>query len=163
MRARGWFFTQVATFPYNPAGTVLGQATPDSCVAACCRMLLADHGLTQPEAFLRTALQVKQGAYLSDLPPVLAQFGLPLTMVYRSELTLAELRAAVNRAPAIVFVKSAVYGGHALIVDEINVRVSVRDPLPLGHGRAYRVPLTAFTDAWLRADTQCGQAVVVEE
>lgn len=160
MRARGGFYNQVETFPSTPTGIVLGQGTQDSCVAACCRMLLDDYYIVQPEAFLREALKIDQGAYLSELPAVLGQFGLPLAMAYRNDLTIEELAAVVERAPAVVFVRSAASAGHALVVDELGELISIRDPLPQGRGSAYRIRRAVFELAWLRAASGRGQAVI---
>lgn len=163
MRAKGWFFNQTKIFPYAPTGVVWGQGTQDSCVAACCRMLLEDHGQSQPEAFLRTALRVDQGAYLSELPTVFRHFGLPITMVYRNKLTFEELRAAIHYGPAVVFVRAKNAEGHALIVDSVDDLIGIRDPLPQGKGKAYRITKDDFKAAWLRPHSRLGQAVIVEE
>jgi hypothetical protein len=70
-RARGWFFAAAETLPYEPRGAVIGQARPDSCVAACCRMLLNDAGIEVPEAFIRAALRIDQESGLGRAVVVL--------------------------------------------------------------------------------------------
>jgi hypothetical protein len=162
-RARGWFFADVATWPYQPRGILFGQARPDSCVAACCRMLLEDAGIEQPEAFIRAALKINEGAFLSQVPDTLKTFGLSTTYEYRRDLTIDELRDAVKDYPAMVYVaRPGEVFGHALVVDEVNVDgVRLRDPLPINLGRAYRVALDDFLPLWRAAQTGFGRAVIV--
>lgn len=162
-RARGWFFAEYDILPYRPRGVVLGQSNADSCVAACCQMLLADSGIEQPEAYLRTALRVDFGAYLSGLPAVLEEFGLPVKYEYRNDLTYADLQDAVQRGAAVVFVSRLERdAGHALLVDDIkDGLVSLRDPLPENLGKAYRIWQDDFWAVWLRAKTARGMAAIV--
>lgn len=162
MRARGWFFMQARIFAYAPSGVVFGQGAQDSCVAACCRMLLHDYGIEQAEAYLREALNLDEGSYLSQVPATLQTFGLAQEFVYRNDLTLDELKLAVQRDTALAFVKRAQdMAGHALLVDEITTnRVALRDPLPLGMGRTYRVPVSDFVRVWLRPTDSLGRAVI---
>lgn len=163
-KARGWFFAAFDTYPYFPSGAVFGQYKQDSCVAACCRMLLADQGIDWPEADLRTALRVDGGAYLSRLPQVLNRCGLPIAHQYRQDLTVDDLRQAVQNGSAVVFVfRLKEQAGHALLLDEINEDgVCIRDPLPEAEGRAYQVALADFLQFWLDP-TGRGRAVIVME
>lgn len=162
-RARGWFFAEVETRPYQAWGDVFGQARPDSCVATCCRMLLADVGIEQPEAFIRDALKINEGAFLSLVPATLRAFGLHTYYEYRRDLTWEHLRDAINEGSAIVYVaKPGEVFGHALVVDEITADdVGLRDPLPINLGRAYRVARADFLSLWLDPQTGFGRAVIV--
>lgn len=164
-KAHGWFFTTVEIFPYEPRGVVLGQSRADSCVAACCRMLLQDHGIEIAEAFISHELELNEGAFVSRLPEILRSFGLDRHYVYRHDLTFDELKAAVERGTAVVFVKmSGALDGHALVVEDITDNlIAVRDPLPEGEGKAYRAHLADFLRFWIRPKTGRGQAVIVIE
>jgi ABC-type bacteriocin/lantibiotic exporter with double-glycine peptidase domain len=163
--ARGGIFAAETLAPYTPKGTVLGQLTPDSCVAGICRMLLQDMVRDVPEAHLRVALQTdRAGTDLHNLPAVLKQFRLPLHYTVQEALTLEALAKAVGNGPAIVTVKVGRGGDlHAVIVAEIGEEwVAVRDPLPEGRGSAYRVRLDAFLRAWFYQRRGRGFAVVIE-
>jgi ABC-type bacteriocin/lantibiotic exporter with double-glycine peptidase domain len=163
MKAKGWFFSDVETWPYEARGVVIGQGRADSCVAACCRMLLSDHGIEQPEAFIRAALKLEEGAFLSDAPRVLAEFGLNVSYQYRRDLTVDGLKKAVAEAAVIAYVsKPGQRAGHAVLIEEITDQaVAVCDPLPEGEGRAYRLSLTDFLSCWLTLETGLGCAVVM--
>ena len=168
-RAKG-FFAAFETGGYLPAGCLLGQETPDSCAAACCRMLLVDY-LTNAsgnyefaESFLRDALKTSlKGTSLTIIADVLDDLGMPLRYVYREKLSLTELLRAVQRAPAVSFIKAENDDDyHAVLVDRItDEAVYLRDPLPTGRGTAYRIALSLFLTYWLTPGTQCGHAVAV--
>ncbi|MEK7830668.1 MAG: hypothetical protein AAB401_06245 [Acidobacteriota bacterium] len=162
-KARGeGFFAKTETHAYQSPGSVIGQFYDDSCVAACCRMLLCDDAGDVAEAVLRSALQTEQGAYLSAVPAVLWRFRLP-GYVYRSRLALVELQTATEQRPALVTVKHRFddVDTHALLVDRITSQsVFLRDPLPEGIGSAYCVSLETFLNVWLR-DSGTGRAVIV--
>lgn len=104
MKAKGWFFSDVETWPYEAHGVAIGQGRADSCVAACCRMLLSDHGIEQPEAFIRASLKLDEGAFLSEAPRVLSEFGVNVPYRYHCDLTLDDLKKAVGEAPDIAYV-----------------------------------------------------------
>lgn len=162
-KARGeGFFAKTETQNYQTPGSVIGQFYDDSCVAACCRMLLFDTVGDIAEATLRAALQTEQGAYLSAAPAVLWRFRLP-GYVYRPTLTLDELQTATLQRPALVTVKHQLedIDSHSLVIDRINAQaVFIRDPLPEGAGSAYSVAVETFLNVWLRED-ETGRAVVV--
>jgi hypothetical protein len=162
-RARGYFFASVPTFPYRPRGVVFGQNRPDSCVAACCRMLLHDQGIEIAESYIRDALQINSGSYVSQIPETLQAFELAIQYQYRNNLTIAGLTDAVKYGVAAAFVKTPnALDGHALLVDEIrDGLVAVRDPLPEGEGRAYKVSVSNFLKFWIAPQTGLGQATVV--
>lgn len=160
--ARGWFFAAQETFPYTPAGVVYGQRTPDSCVAACARMLLHDAGLQIPEIHLRELLRVsRRGAYLSDLPATLRTAGLKQQAVYQARLPLAKLQDSLQRGPVAVFVARGGFA-HVLLLDGLDADfASLRDPLPEGEGRAYKVKLQDFLAVWARGKKGTGAAVIM--
>ncbi len=141
----------------------MGQGRADSCVAACCRMLLSDHGIEQPEAFIRTALKLEEGAFLSEAPRVLSEFGLKVPYRYCRDLATGDLEKVVGIATVVAYVsKPGQKIGHAVLIDELSSQVvAVRDPLPEGVGRAYRLSLTDFLPYWLALKTGLGRAVVV--
>ncbi len=162
-RARGWFFAEYDILPYRPHGVVLGQGNADSCVAACCRMLLADYDIEAPEAYLRDALEVNGGAWLSKVPAALAAFGISPSYQYRNDLLLDDLREAVQWGTAIAYLaRPDSRAGHAILVEAIEEEfLAVRDPLPENLGKAYRVRLADFERLWLRPSTGRGIAVVM--
>lgn len=157
-------FASAKTYPYQPKGSVEGQRTDHSCIAASCRMLLQDHGKDVVELHLREALKTDElGALISDAPPVLQQFGLPRPYTYRDDLAMADLQEATKRGAAIVFLKVPKLGAHALLVDGIgDDLVLIRDSLPIGRGAAYKVSAKDFQKAWLHKKTGLGRAAVVE-
>lgn len=126
-------------------------------------MLLVDAGIEQPEAFIRDALKSNEGAFLSLVPETLSAFGLPTKYEYRRDLTIEQLRAAINGHSAIVYVaKLGEIFGHALVADEITDDwIGLRDPLPINLGRAYGVALAEFLQLWLDPQTGFGRAVLV--
>ncbi len=164
-KARGeGFFAEWETLPYLPLGDLRGQFHDDSCLAACCRMLLADSVEDVAEARLRVALEMEGGAYLSAAPATMREFGLP-GYVYNAALLFPELGTALMKGPAIVAVKHHPddVDVHAVVIDRIAEEfVSLRDPLPEGTGSAYQVAVEQFLNVWLRAESGTGRAVVVE-
>ncbi|MGH9831867.1 MAG: hypothetical protein ACREBD_29220 [Blastocatellia bacterium] len=172
-RARGdGFFAAAETLPYWPRGVLLGQQTGDSCVAACCRMLLFDqfpelrNNYRYSESFFRTALGTDQeGSTISITPGVLQSFGLARTYVYRKDLVIEDLRNLVRLAPVIAIVEAGSVGRlHALVVDEISADlVAIRDPLVEIYGVAYKISLDSFLPHWLDLKTGCGSALTVLE
>ncbi len=171
MRARGeGFFAAVDTQPYQSHGILLGQETEYSCVAACCRMLLfdqvpgAENDYLVSESFLRTALQTNyRGSTVAQIPDVMRDHGSPLRYVYRKNLTIDDLQAAVEFFPAVALVSNREAGEyHAVIVDGVNDEsVWIRDPLPESTGSAYSLAQAIFLTAWINESTNCGYAVVV--
>lgn len=154
VRAQGeGFFARIDTRPYHPRGAVVGQVYHDSCVAACCRMLLRDQGRIVGETMIRAALMADdKGAYLSAAVTALSRLGAEVSYVYCPELDVPGLRAAVGRGPAIVFLKDDPQDdvGHVVIVDEFkDDYVCIRDPWPLASGAAYAVSLAGFERVWL--------------
>ncbi len=170
MRARGdGFFAVKETLPYQPRGVLLGQKSEDSCVAACCRMLLLDQSPDSiddhnfSESFLRAALKTdREGTIISRAPKVLREFGLAREYAYRRNLIIDELRKAVLFGSAIAIMRMVDDGeAHALIVEEISDEfVMIRDPLPETDGSAYRVSLDLFLSHWLKRKTGRGVAVI---
>lgn len=49
---------KIEKFPYgSPKSRVAGQSEPSSCIPACVKMILDDHGIEYPEAYLRSAME----------------------------------------------------------------------------------------------------------
>ena len=168
-KTKGGFFATRVTFPYLPEGVLYGQATEDSCVPACTRMLLhdllpdAEERIEYSESYLRIVFKTdRSGTRMKAVPAVLSQAGI-LDYVYRADLQLAELKLALQKASAIVRLSgSNLSEGHAVIVDAIeNDLVAIRDPLPSNAGSAYRIRLTDFLPAWIPAALSSGQALIM--
>lgn len=170
VRAKGdGYFVRAATKPYRPTGRLFGQIYDDSCVAACCRMLLDDEGQTLGEAMIRAALAANyEGAYLSVAATVLSKLSGIRGYVYQENLTLADLRSAASRGAVLVFLKEhpRTGFGHAVIVDGFSSEyVCIRDPWPPAFGATYQVKQSEFETAWLvwaADDGFTGRAVVLK-
>lgn len=169
-RARG-FFDFTDTILVQPHGSLLGQRTPDSCVPACCRMILCDYfpelenNPDFSEHHLRNLFQTnKKGSSIKNVPVLLYQLGLPLNYEYREGMTLAELRATLLAGVALVTVRKLPdVGAHAVLVEEItNDWITVRDPLPEQIGSAYRIQTETFLQAW-SDENDVTHAVVVSK
>lgn len=157
-RLRG-AFTIDEVFDYNNAPRVFGQAYDDSCVAACCKMLLDDEKIS--EARIRVLVKVVKGkgADLKDAPDALKKLDASANYRYEVKLSLDELRTATSKGPVMVSVKTPVIGDgfHAVIVDGLSDKmVLIRDPLPEWQGSAYQVTHATFRQAW------AGQAVIID-
>ncbi len=96
-KAKGWFFSHIETVATEPAGILIGQLHDDSCAAACVRMLAADEGIHQPEAYLRHLLKTDKGTFLSRIPATLSSLGLRKPYLYIRDLKLYELQKATTR------------------------------------------------------------------
>jgi hypothetical protein len=158
-RVRG-AFTIDDIFPYHDAPTVFGQAKPDSCVAACCKMLLNDESL--PESDIRVAVKVVrgEGADIRDIPEALIRLGASVSYRYEAKLSLDEFRAATEQGATVVSIKTLVtgHGIHAVMVDGFSGQmVLIRDPLPEWLGSAYKITTKTFTLAWT------GEAVILDQ
>lgn len=133
-------FPDEVTHPYEPKGEVYGQLEQNSCVAASCRMVLADHGIEQPESWLRTAADVdfNTGTAVSNAASTLNNFGLPY--IYEANLTLEGLQAATSGGrSAIVSLTLGPGSFHAVVVDGIEEGYAlIRDPLFKGLGQHTR-------------------------
>lgn len=167
-RAKGGFFANKATEPYQAQGQILGQSHPDSCVAAACRMLILDlrpelqDDIRFSESYLRDFLATdEEGALVRDIPGVLTEAGIE-SYEYRDDLTWRDLRKAVQWGPAIVRVFGATPDdGHVLIVEQIVMdSVAVRDSLPPNQGTAYWIHQKDFRAAWRSQKTGYGKAVI---
>jgi hypothetical protein len=128
MKARGYgFFAAFDTKPYEPRGVLLGQATDDSCGAACVRMLLLDespdiaddHRFS--ESFLRGALETTdKGSAIAGVPAVLQEMGSARPYVYRTDVTLDELRIATRLGAAIAILRTILpESGHVVLIEEV--------------------------------------------
>ena len=158
-RLRGAFMID-EVFDYDDAPTVFGQAYNDSCVAACCKMLLDDEGITAVESRIRIVVKVvkDKGADLQDAPEALKVLGASLRYCYEENFSLDELETATSIGSVMVSVKTPIIGSgsHAVIVDGLSRQmVLIRDPLPLGEGSAYKITLARFKQAWT------GEAVIL--
>jgi ABC-type bacteriocin/lantibiotic exporter with double-glycine peptidase domain len=168
-KAKGGFFATKATFPYVPRGVLYGQATEDSCVPACTRMLIHDllpeaqERIEYSESYLRIAFKTdRSGSSLKAIPTVLSQAGV-LHYVYRADLQIEELTSALQKASVIVRLSgNNLTEGHAVIVDAIeNDLVAIRDPLPRSSGSTYRIRLADFLPMWIPVTLSSGQAVIM--
>ena len=163
------FFVRAKTRLYQPAGSLLGQIYDDSCVAACCRMLLQDQVVTCSETVVRAALGGEIGGVeISAAAQALEELGGLKRYVYRSEMSLEDLQQAAAIGTVLAFIKSDPRSrlGHAVLVDSIKDGwVIIRDPWPLDFGSSYQVSLADFTAAWLLEPSTAGftgRAVIVE-
>ncbi len=158
IRLRGAFRID-EVFNYDEAPMVFGQGTPDSCVAACCKMLLNNEDI--PEAYLRIAVNVvkNEGADLKDAQDALKLFDSSVRYGYKEQLSFNELKVAIEKGSAMVSIRTAIigHGVHAVVVDGFESQmVLIRDPLPELLGSAYKISLDTFRQAWT------GKAVILD-
>ena len=146
------FFAESEQMPYTSSRKVIAQINADACVAACARMILADHGIDAPESYLAAALEISDGALLSQMPRVLKDFGLRQSFEWRADLSFADLSEALRRGSAVVTLRRArAKFGHALVAYDIfDDEVRLPDPLPKGLGKSYAVSLEKFSEVFLR-------------
>jgi ABC-type bacteriocin/lantibiotic exporter with double-glycine peptidase domain len=125
------------------------QETPDSCVPACLRMVLAGFGMEIAEAELR---ELCDGTFegTSALQAVDAARAPGFTQTSKHTLTLTELEAVVSQGQTpIVFVEmepiNGIYQVHALVVTNVTpFSVQVLDP---ASGERI-IPRQVFQVAW---------------
>lgn len=170
MKAGGeGFFAAVDTHPYQPRGVLIGQATDDSCVPACVRMLLLDEfphladDYRLSESCLRNALETtSKGSSVAGVPAVLREMGMARPYIFRADLTLPELRRTAAGGTVMAVLRTIFpQAAHVVLVEEVTeTGVAVRDPLPLGQGSAYTVALSEFMAAWASALSDLGCAVI---
>jgi len=173
MKASGdGFFAGIDTRSYAPRGVLLGQAADDSCVPACVRMLLLDEAPERiddyqfSESFLRARLETtSKGSVVSSIPFVLQDMGVIQPYIFRTDMTLDDLRRSVQSGYAIVVLRTDFPKTvHVMLIEELtDEMVAVRDPLPMGQGSSYMVELAAFLSAWEVGGSNTGCAVVVLE
>ena len=143
-------FPGVSKGTYNPSGSVLGQATGDSCAAGCTRMAAVPD---VPEFYIRDAIgtQANQGTNLANIPSGLKDLGYKGNASYTANATVdtvAQQTASGNAV--IVNVKTPGGDVHAIVVDSIsNGTAYIRDPLPMpgavgSGGSAYSIPASAL-------------------
>jgi ABC-type bacteriocin/lantibiotic exporter with double-glycine peptidase domain len=131
------------------------QETPDSCLPACLRMVLATRGLRFPERQLRRLCNCRPmiGTVSTDVVRAAQQLGCVDSVEDRS-LSLMDLRDAVREGCyPIVGVNlrrlRGIWSPHAQVVVEItSTQVRIHDPLL---GRLRLASLT-FEGAWADAD-----------
>lgn len=162
-RAKGFFFTDEENFPYEPAGASIGQTQDYSCVAASTRMILSDNDIDLPEAFLRNALETNEtGTALSKTVKLLNDEIKSGQYIFNRKTDFETLRASVEKGSAIVNVRRESLV-HSLIVDKIeDDMVFLRDPLPVGKGKAYAVSVQTFQKRWLISGKNHGLAVIIK-
>lgn len=153
-------FTIDEEYAYDNHPILFGQFTADSCVAACCKMLLEDEHI--PEAKIRVFVKVikDEGADIEDAPDALKRLDPSVSYTYHKKLSLDELRAATEKGPVMISIQTSIigHGYHAVIVDGFEGQlVLIRDPLPELEGSAYKITLETFKRAWR------GKAVILDQ
>jgi hypothetical protein len=160
-RAKGYFFITEKIFDYTPAGKLSGQSSDYSCVAGAARMILRDNGIDLPEAYLRAELKTtKEGTPLSHVAGVLTE-EIGNKYVFRGKMKFDDLKSALEKGSAIVNVRA---GGlvHSVVIDKIeDGKVNLRDPLPVGIGKAYAVTEETFTRYWQISEKKYGIGVIM--
>lgn len=147
-QVQGGGFPEGQRLPYDPPGEVFEQNYDGSCLAACCKMVLSDDGIVQPEAYIRTAADVdaQQGGYLSNAPDALDALGSPNSYTYETDMTLNQLEDATAGGKSAIVSMNLPQGGlHAIVVDGVeDGMVLIRDPA----GEAYKVTIEDFLKLW---------------
>jgi hypothetical protein len=127
-------------------------------------MRLNDIGVKLPESYISSALETQGGAYLSKAPEILFEFGFPIKLVWKNNLSFPEFKELSAQHQAIVAVKQrGASFGHAIIVDGIiDNEVMIRDSLPVGQGKSYAVSAEKFKEVWLR-ENNTGSGVIYDK
>lgn len=139
--------------PYTPVGQVIAQETTYTCVAASCRMIASDVGVSLTEQQVATALKTTiGGAWVTDAASVLEQFGVSGGRALWPA-SAAELQAAVSSGrAAMVGMSIPGIGGHAFVVDSIvEGTVFIRDPLSVAVGSSFSMPFNEFLSFWSKS------------
>lgn len=131
------------------------QETPDSCLPACLRMVLAAHGLRFSEHQLRRLCQCQpmMGTLSTNVVRAAQTLGF-IDSIEDHSLRLIDLRDQIREGLSpIVGVNlrrlSGVWSPHAqVVVDIASTQVRIHDPL-LGR---LRLSLPTFEAAWADAD-----------
>ena len=131
------------------------QETPDSCLPACLRMVLAARGLQFSERHLRQLCHCKpmMGTHSSDVVQAAQSLGFVDSVEDRS-LRLFDLRDAEREGffPIVgvnLRLLRGIWSSHAQVVAEItSARLRIHDPM---FGRL-RLSLHTFEAAWADAD-----------
>lgn len=146
------FFAEAEQIPYQTPYKIIGQFSDETCVAACVQMILSDSGINVPQSYAASALDTKGGAYLSNVPQVLNDFGLKSVYEWKQNLSFTDLSAALKNGRAIVSLqRENAKFGHSVIADAIiGDKIQLRDPLPIGQGKSYAVRQQNFTNVWLK-------------
>jgi hypothetical protein len=135
---------------YKPDGQVIGQLSNETCVAASCRMIASDAGVVLSEQTVAAALETTAGgANVLKSAEVLDALGVSGGKAFPSA-SLADLEAGLaGGRSAVVGVDLPGLGRHAMVVDKIaDGAVLLRDPLPLGQGSSFAMPLSEFQQVW---------------
>ena len=127
-------------------------------------MILQDDGIEVPEAYLRNILETdRTGTDLSQIPKALEIFGAKQKYSFVRLRTIDELKDKSSLFPTIAAVK--VKGNnayHTILIDKIfGDFVFVRDPLPSGQGKSYKVKIEDFTATWIQKKSGNGLAIMV--
>lgn len=146
------FFAENEQIEYQTPHELVPQNSDDTCVAACVRMILNDFGIFAPESYIASALETSDGAFLSQSPQTLKDFGLSQIYEWRKDLNLSDLSKSLKQGNAIVSVKrKGEIFGHALVVDAIfDSETRLRDPLPRNEGQSYAVTVETFSEVFFR-------------
>lgn len=126
----------------------IGQLTNDSCVPTSLEMILKDLGKEQPNFYIKGALDFDGGAYVRDIPSALEKLGVENKAEYSKTRTITEIQKELDNGNSAIASVNDGQGGHAVVIDRIeNGNVVIRDPLPVGQGSSYSVPIEFFENA----------------
>jgi ABC-type bacteriocin/lantibiotic exporter with double-glycine peptidase domain len=109
-------------------------------------MVADDAGVAVSEQELAAALKTNEaGTNMAEIPQAMEGVGVR-GGTFKQPATRADFEAiGADGKPAIVGVDVPGVGRHAVVVDKVeNGNVFVRDPLPVGEGSSYSVPVNDF-------------------
>ncbi|XZF16151.1 SpvB/TcaC N-terminal domain-containing protein [Chitinophagaceae bacterium MMS25-I14] len=134
--------------PAETGNTLRGQATSNTCVPTSLDMVLRDFGIEMPSYELEGALNHdRNGALVRDIPKAIQELGVDLNAEYKA-MSISEMQEALNSGNRVIGSVNDGRGGHAVVIDAISDgSVTVRDPLPVGQGSVYSVPIEVFSRA----------------
>ncbi len=143
-----------------------GQAGASDCAVTSFDTLLKDFGIDSHSTLeLAQAMDYDpfSGTSISKIPDALESLGITdIKATYHKEgMTISELSVTLaDGGTAIVSVNDG-QGAHAVIIDSIkDGQVTVRDPLPIGTGASYTIPLATFESSFTRFNSQSDRGLV---
>jgi ABC-type bacteriocin/lantibiotic exporter with double-glycine peptidase domain len=135
---------------YSSAGKLFGQETANTCVAASCRMVLDDLGVTASESQIASTLPINiDGVGIQHVPSALEKFGVEGAKFNAGSQIVDLEQALANGNKVIAGTNIPGMGPHAMVVDAIqDGKVFLRNPSPVGIGDSLGLKIKDFQDIW---------------
>ena len=141
---------------------IQGQLGPADCAITCFHRVLSDLGIESSMRDMAAAMNYDPvaGCNIFKIPDAINSLGIENVNAEAGPLNTNELQKHLSSGKKAIVSVNNQQGAHAIIVDDIsNGKVTIRDPLPVGRGSAYQIPVSEFEAAWLR--NGAGKAVIL--